>query len=100
MRYLIICLCLLSGCGSDETKTETNVLCTTNVTQYVKAQETPLDNLNENQEVIAVEEIPTPDGIEELVTVATYEFASTVEQCNGNGGVSDNETTVIGGEQK
>lgn len=98
MRYLIICL-LLSGCAGDETKTETNVVCNTTISQYTKAQETPLAPLDENQEVVAIEEIPTPEGIDELVTVATNEFAATVEQCNNNGGVSDNETTIIGGGQ-
>lgn len=98
MKKILVTLLLLSGCAGDETKTETNVLCNTTVTQYTKAQETPLAPLDENQELVSVEEIPTPDGIEELVTVATNEFAATVEQCNNNGGVSDNETTIIGGE--
>lgn len=99
MKKILIIALLLSGCAGDETKTETNVLCSTNITQYTKAQETPLEPLADNQEVVSIEEIPTPEGVEELVTVETNEFAATVEQCNNNGGVSDNETTVIGGEK-
>ena len=98
MKKILITLLLLSGCGGGDTKTETNVLCTTNITQYTKAQETPLAPLDENQELVSVEEIPTAEGIEELVTVQTNEYAASVEQCNNNGGVSDNETTIIGGE--
>ena len=98
MKKILITLLLLSGCGGGDTKTETNVVCNTSITQYTKDQQTPLAPLGENQEVVSVEEIPTPEGIEELVTVATNEYAATVEQCNNNGGVSDNEVTVIGGE--
>lgn len=98
MKKILITLLLLSGCSGDETKTETNVLCNTTVTQYTKAQETPLAPLDENQELVSVEEIPTAEGIEELVTVQTNEYAASVEQCNNNGGVSDNDVTVVGGE--
>lgn len=95
MKYLILLL-LLSGCAGDETKTETNVLCNTTVTQYTKDQQTPLAPLAEGQEIVSVEEIPTPEGVEELVTVQTNEYAASVEQCNNNGGVSDNDN--IGNE--
>lgn len=97
MKYLLILL-LLTGCSGDETSSETTVLCTTNISQYVKDQQTPLAPLAEGQEIVSVEEIPTAEGVQELVTVETNTFAATVEQCNNNGGISDNETTVVGGE--
>lgn len=96
MKKILITLLLLSGCGGGDTKTETNVLCSTNITQYTKDQQTPLEPLADNQEVVAVEELPTEGGIEELVTVQTNEYAASVEQCNNNGGVSDNDN--IGNE--
>ena len=100
MRYLILLL-FLTGCSGDETSSETTVLCTTNITQQVLPKNQVVEipaveiPLAENQEIISVEELPSGD---EIVTTATYTFAATVEQCNNNGGVSDND--AVGNEVK
>ncbi len=98
IKYWVIILLLLQGCGSDKTSSETTVLCTTNITQSVGKNQVTEIPLEENQKIVAVEEVQTPDGIEEFVTIATYEYYATVSQCNDNGGIADND--IVGNETK